>query len=465
MLFMSRWPLRLLEPYVKGFFSFLVFLTNRPSKASYYIIKLMPIKRYTRRVTSTHPYHSYHHRRFVPLKRRSYMKLLFLLPIIFVGVGVFMAVLYARPLPTVAATTVKTQPINTTQPMITWPSASQAAFGTTEQGLLENKPGEVARPTASTAKVLTALVVLEKRPLKLGEQGPKITMTQADIDSYNQYYAQDGSLAQVVVGLELTQYQMLQGILLVSANNYADTLAIWAFGSLEKYREAATQYVAEHNMKDTVVGTDASGFSPSTMSTASDLTRLGIAAMNQPVIAEIAAQESVILPVAGLKNSTNHLLGVDGVVGLKTGNTNEAGGVYIFAAKYALDQTHSTVIVGAVQGEPTVLAAMGEARRILSQVKPYFVKAEPIKKDQAIAVYNAPWGQKVEAVAVQDIILIAWPGKKIETKVHLERTAPSSVTGSSVGKVKIDRYSSDVVLNDPLQMPDWKWRIWREARI
>lgn len=230
-------------------------------------------------------------------------------------------------------------------------------------GAREQRP----RPTASTAKLITALTVLERRPLVPGEDGPMLTMTGADADLYGSYAERGGSAVAVGAGQELSEYEMLVGMLLPSANNLADTLAVWAFGSLAEYRAAANELVRSLGMTSTAVGTDASGFSPTTTSTARDLTLLAAAAVRHPVIAEIVARDEAVLPGVGPVRNTNWLLRRPGVVGLKTGTTDEAGGVFLFAATVG---NPARLVVGAVQGEGrTADAAIDRASRLLDEIE------------------------------------------------------------------------------------------------
>ena len=58
-----------------------------------------------------------------------------------------------------------------------------------------------------------------------------------------------------------------------------------------------------------------------------------MAAMRVPALAAIAAQaQQAVVPVAGLVRNYNTLLGQDGIVGLKTGSTQAAGGCVLIAA-------------------------------------------------------------------------------------------------------------------------------------
>jgi D-alanyl-D-alanine carboxypeptidase (penicillin-binding protein 5/6) len=99
--------------------------------------------------------------------------------------------------------------------------------------------------------------------------------------------------------------------------------------------------------------TDASGLDSATTSTAADQVRLGAAAMGVPTLAAITATPTAVVPVAGTIRNTNTLLGQDGIVGLKTGSTQAAGGCILIAARQG-----TTLIVAAVFGQPGSSAAI-----------------------------------------------------------------------------------------------------------
>lgn len=415
------------------------------------------MKRYAR---GSHPYYQYKHQRslsLAPQKRRRPWLLVFLFPII--GLLFAGSFLYARPLPLISPEAQVLAQAALPQPKISWPAESQAAFGTVEAGLLESEPGQVVRPTASTIKLLTALTILKTKPLKIGEQGPLIPITQTDVDIYNDYYTKDGSVIKVEIDEKISQYQMLQGILLPSSNNYSDSLAIWAFGSLEKYRIAAQAMAKQIGLKQTTIGEDASGFLPSSTSNASDLVLLGIAAMKHPVVADIVKLSEVELPIVGIKQNTNWLLGDEGVIGVKTGNNNEVGGVFIFAYNHLIDPSHKTTIVGVIQGEPTVFDAVLKSRSFIQNIKPHFKTVTPIKKGQVMARYIVPWGEKVPATAKEDISLLTWPGKEMKPNLNLKAITPNLPSGSEVGEVVVNGIASKVVTNGEFAAPTLQWRI------
>ena len=97
--------------------------------------------------------------------------------------------------------------------------------------------------------------------------------------------------------------------------------------------------------------TDPAGLDPSTASTAADQVRLGVAAMRVPALAAIAAMPTAVVPEAGLVRNYNTLLGQDGIVGLKTGSMQAAGGCVVIAAWHQTG-ARNTLIVAATFGQP-----------------------------------------------------------------------------------------------------------------
>lgn len=372
----------------------------------------------------------------------------------------FCAYRYSRPLPPLSTEEVLRIDDASQEPVdINWPTHAQASIGTTEDGILASKPGQIPQPTASTAKLITVLTVLKEKPLTPGDEGPLLTIDQQDMALYNSYFAAGGSLVAVQLGEQLSQYQMLQGILIRSGNNLADSLAIWAFGSLSEYQKAAQELVDELGMTNTTVGTDASGLSPTTMSTAEDLTRLGIAAMKHDVIREIVRQSSSSLPVDGSKPNTNWMLGQNGVVGIKTGNIPQVGGVFVIASEYTPDGEQPVTIVGAVQGETTTYDAIAQASRLAEAAKPLFVRRTIVKKGALVATISAPWGEKSDVIAAQDITTFGWKYKKVDTPIlHLDYQVPLQ-KDATLGTVSIGGQSSNLIATDAIDQPPWQWRL------
>ncbi|MDQ6744150.1 MAG: D-alanyl-D-alanine carboxypeptidase, partial [Candidatus Dormibacteraeota bacterium] len=147
-----------------------------------------------------------------------------------------LAVNYLRPIPKVAAT--QTLPASLTKgapSTLPWPDRGQGAVGAQGSGVLAATAGARPEPIASVAKVMTALVVLEEKPLQTGQQGPALTVTAADVAEYQQAQANGESVVPVQAGEQLSEYQALQGLLIPSGNNIAQLLARWASGSIDTH--------------------------------------------------------------------------------------------------------------------------------------------------------------------------------------------------------------------------------------
>lgn len=244
-----------------------------------------------------------------------------------------------------------------------WPSYGQAAYGVVQDGVLARSAEEAeAVPIASLAKVITALAVLKQKPLAPGEQGPAITLTEEDEALYREYVVKSGTVIQVKAGVQISQYQALQAMLLPSSNNISDTLARWAFGSIEEYNAYANNMLREIDLTDTTIA-DASGFSPSTKSTAADMVSIGILYMQNPVLREIALQPNAKIPFTGVVGNYNTAINKDGVVGIKVGYTEEADNTFLVADVQG--EGKDDISVAAVLGARSLPNAMKDAERLL----------------------------------------------------------------------------------------------------
>lgn len=346
--------------------------------------------------------------------------------------------------------------------VLNWPSTGQAALGAVGYGLLASHGTQKPVPTASVAKLITALMVLRMKPLSPGEQGPMLTLGQADIDLYNSYVSQGGSVSAVADGEQITEYQALQGMLLPSANNLADSLAIWAFGSLANYAQYANRQMAALGFSHTHVGSDASGLSPTTTSNVSDLVKLGELANANPILAEIVAQSSADIPVAGTIRNVNWLLGTNGINGLKTGNSDQAGGVYLFSAIYAVPHGPNVTIIGAVMDAPTLQQAMNDSAHLLASAQPGFVMGDALSAGQTIGYYQFPWSKTViTAVTTTAAKGLMWQGQALDKPtIHLSSIQPPVPSGTIVGTAGFNGSRPvSVTLSRPTPTPSIWWRL------
>jgi serine-type D-Ala-D-Ala carboxypeptidase (penicillin-binding protein 5/6) len=253
-------------------------------------------------------------------------------------------------------------------PGTVWPAHGQAAVQL-GQSQIQAGPNQHAAAIASVAKVMTAYLVLRDHPLGPGEDGPTITLTDADVADTNRRRGQEESVVSIAAGEQLTERQALQALLLPSANNIAAVLARWDAGSEDRFVARMNATARSLGMLHTRY-TDPSGYDDATVSTAADQVRIVGRAMRLPVFASIVATPSATLPVAGTVHNTNTLLGLNGFVGVKTGSTAAAGGCFAFRAIRWIDGKRTTItgVVLGQSGHDRIAAGLAAADAMVDRI-------------------------------------------------------------------------------------------------
>lgn len=132
----------------------------------------------------------------------------------FTVLACYVATMLLWPMDAVRATvTAQSKTQIGTAPALAWPNYGQSAIGTIDGGIIGTSGQQSSVPMASITKIITALTVLESKPLNAGQTGPTITFTPEDAARYNQYFVADGSIAKAEAGMQITEYQLLQGML------------------------------------------------------------------------------------------------------------------------------------------------------------------------------------------------------------------------------------------------------------
>lgn len=365
-------------------------------------------------------------------KMRMNKALIFGICLFVLSVGGYSYAAVTKPLPTLQPHLSQLSPYEGQKVTLSWP-AGQGAVGTPMDGVLITSGNESIQPIASMTKLITALAILEKQPLEQGDLGKTYTITQADVNLYRNYVAKFGSVMPVRLGQELSQYHALQGLLLPSANNIADTLVINEFGSMDAYITYANEMVKQLGTTHTTVA-DASGFSPQTVSTPTDMIRLGSAALANPVIAEIVAQREAQIPGSGTIRNTNLLLADDGMIGLKTGTTDEAGSCLLYAYEEQVGEEIITV-VGVVMGVPTWPQLYRAVRTLVEETKTKFQTIELIPADTVVGYYEAPWGERTELITSDPLTVQEWIGLDFTLEAFADPIDRLPTTGDPLGSV------------------------------
>ncbi len=319
-----------------------------------------------------------------------------------------------------------------------WPTTGQSAIAVPAVGIDVTSGPEQAVPIASLTKMMTAYLILHDHPLRPDEDGPSITMTQADLDDFETDTVEDQANAQVAVGEVLTEHQLLEGLLVHSANNFADTLARWDAGDIPTFVAKMNTTALALGMRTTHYA-DPSGFDQGSQSTAGDLLKVASRDMENPAFASIVKMPSVTLPVAGTISTYTPWLGFQGVIGVKSGFTAAAGGCDVLAV---IRRAHgkNVLILAAVTGQtgPNVLNAAGYLALNLADHVGVTIGSTPLLHAGDPVANVKVSGHTVVATAASTVTMLSWPGVSAHlSMVHGREVRAGAKAGTLIGSVVV----------------------------
>lgn len=358
------------------------------------------------------------------------------------GAASFVGVQLAKPEPPPVVTSVLPRSIGFTGPSLAstlpWPATGEGAVAVPALGI-DVAPGpQQAVPVASLTKLMTAYVVLHDHPLAAGTSGPNITVTPADVLDYDLDTVSDDSNALVQAGEVLTEREVLAGMLVHSADNYADLFARWDAGSIPAF-------VAEMNASARQLGmdhshfADASGISAQSESTASDILKVAELDMQDPNVRAIVQMPDVTLPLAGTIRTYTPLLGLEGTLGVKSGFTTAAGGCDVVAVVRSVHGV-PVMLLAAVTSQqgPNVLTLAGlHGLALVNAVGPLIGTATVLHQGQLVAHVSSA-GRTVNATASSAVTMLMWPGTTV-TRAFLpaRHLSDRARRGARVGTVAV----------------------------
>lgn len=338
-----------------------------------------------------------------------------------------------------------------------WPAQGEAAVAV--QGMPDvlssaNAPESIA----SITKVVTALLVLERLPLAPGEQGPTYAFTQADSADYWQYRARGESSLDVPVDGTLTELQMLQGMLVASANNYAQRLASDLWPSNDDFVAAAANYLAQRGITGITI-VNPTGIEAGNTATPAALIALAEKALQNPVIAEIVRTPELSLPGAGSFRNGNPLLADPGVVGIKTGTLDAWN---LLSAKDLIVGTTTVRVYAAVLGQPGPDSRDQASRDLYARLADEIQVRTSVPAGTAVGRVTTLWGQDVAMVTAEDARNVLWNGAAAQPTTSFDlgdaRDAGETV-GTLVTTGPLDADTVDVRLETDIEPPSPWWRL------
>ena len=396
---------------------------------------------------------------------------LVVLLVIVAAVGTYLPLTLLAPLS--PATLSSTKP-SFTQPgavVLTLPSVGEAAVSVTgaeayprtvgTNGILASSGGAGPLPIASISKLITALVVLEAKPLTGTEPGPTLTFSKADHDLYDQYYVLGASIEPMKTGSTLSEHDALALMLVASACNYADAVSTWAFGSRARYLSAVKGWLAAHGLTNTTI-VEPTGIDPRNVSTPADLIAIGKLAMMNPAVAAIVGSRGIAVPGVGSLSNNNISLGSEGINGIKTGTLDTVGSSLLFSATADVGLAKPITIVGVILGGESRESVDRAAQLMVRSIRSGFHTVQLVGDGTVVGRYSTPWKDGARVVTGSRASVLTWSDAPITSKMTI-KPVTTATDGSPVGSLDFVVAGAPIavplVLDGSISGPDGWWRL------
>ncbi len=232
--------------------------------------------------------------------------------------------------------------------------AAILAEKSTGEVLFEQNAHERLYP-ASMTKIMTSIIALE-----YGNMDDIVTVS-ADATAG---LPERGSAVYLIPGEEIAFSDLIRYVLIASGNDGSNAIAEHVAGSIDAFVDLMNLKAEELGCEDTHFSNTHGLHDDNHYTTASDMLKISMYAMENETFASIAAETEVTLPITNKhdqttrKFTTNHLLStqsnsnyrLSGTIGIKTGFTTPAG--YCLSAAIEQDNlTYYTVVMKSEKGE------------------------------------------------------------------------------------------------------------------
>jgi len=290
--------------------------------------------------------------------------------------------------------------------------------------VIASKNADERVPIASITKLMTVLVALQH--LQLDET---VTVTAAAARVGEERIP-------LRAGERITVRDLLAGALIQSANDAADALAAAAAGgNIAAFVGWMNQRARELGLHDTHFvrpdGLDAPGH----VSSAHDVAVLARVAMHLPIVRNLVRKRNDTIEDGAIPLHTwNDLLGVfPGLIGVKTGHTDNAGWCEVAAAR-----RNGYTIYAVILGSPTRARRNSDLARLLAWGVSQYSTLRLVAP-QPYAWVAAPYGRAaVPLVASKPLVRVVRAGRAVTAKI----IAPAAVSlpvarGQKLGRIEV----------------------------
>lgn len=322
-------------------------------------------------------------------------------------------------------------------PKVTAPSAILVEQATGDVVLAKN--ADERRPIASTTKLMTALIALER--LSLDDVLVQVPYDAAPAESLGGFRA----------GEKVTVRDELRALLLASANDAANTLAIRISGSRARFVRDMNARAAALGLEDTSFANPIGLDDPNNFSTAADLVKLALVLRTKEFFRQTTNLKRVTIRSGATprtyENRNSLVRTVPEVNGVKTGRTNGAGYVLVGSAT-----EDGVTVISAVLGAPSEAARNADTQALLEYGLGRYVRRTALEARRRFGRAQLRYRESsVALVAERKVVRTARRGEKFDVRVT---GAPKELDGplaqgAQVGTIVV-RQRGEVIDRVPL---------------
>ena len=306
---------------------------------------------------------------------------------------------------------------------------------------------------ASTTKLLTAMIVLDS--CKLDDM---VTVNASAINSVSWEYVKAG----IYAGEQFTVEQLLNVMLIASANDIANVLAEHVAGTVSSFAELMNQRAVQLGCSNSHFVNPSGIHNAQHYSTAKDMLKIAMAAVKYPKILEITTKSSCTLPKtskAGERKYTSTIQLINSAsanycplcIGGKTGYTTQANNCLVAFSKEG--NTGFTVVI---MNERSGYAAtkFAYAKKVFEYLHSKVVNVQLATEDAVLEQIRVKGATRktrdLNVVYGTDAsMLVDLPQEEVQKTVEYDQKLKAPIiAGQEVGKVTFTR--NDKVITVPL---------------
>ncbi len=330
------------------------------------------------------------------------------------------------------------------------------------KSMIIGKNEDVKSAMASTTKIMTTIVILEKTDLN-----ETVTVSAKAGGT-------GGSRLGLKRGDKASVRDLLYGLMLRSGNDAAVALAEHVGGSVKEFAELMNEKASELGLTNTHFVTPHGLDDANHYTTALELAKLTDYAIDNETFAKIVGTKSTTIYINNQPrqiNNTNELLGMlNGVVGVKTGFTNNAGRCLVTETKRN-NMDIITIVLGADTKKDRTKDSVNLIEYTFSKYKMYnleeqiiaeFNKWKNINEKRILIIKGKQSNPKLALGAIEKATIPICDNDKIEYSINAltEVEAPVeqwNVMGTLTVKLNGEILESIEIVNvNEVQKRDWK---------